>query len=132
MSYLLDTDTCVYFLRQHPLILKRVRQHYSEGLAISIIGLAELQFGAYNSTRIENNLERIRFFLEWVQLLDITTKTTELYAKIKASLQKSGNIIEDLDIFIGSSAIENNLTLVTANERHFSRIEGLRTANWMS
>jgi tRNA(fMet)-specific endonuclease VapC len=131
MSYLLDTNICVYFLRQHQGILKRVRQCNSQGLAISIIGLAELQFGAYNSNQVENNLKRIDFLLEWIQLLNITPETTEIYAKIKASLRKSGNVIEDLDILIGATAIENDLTLITANERHFSRIEGLRVVNWM-
>ena len=64
MSHLLDTDICVYFLRQHPAILKRVRQDNSKGLAISIIGLAELQFGAHNSNQVKNNLKRIEFLLE--------------------------------------------------------------------
>jgi predicted nucleic acid-binding protein len=131
MSYLLDTDICVYFLRQHLIILERVRQYTSEGLAISIIGLAELQFGAYNSNQVKKNLERIGFLLERIPLLEVTPKTTEIYAKIKASLRKAGNVIDDLDIFIGATAIENDLALATANERHFSRIEGLRIVNWM-
>jgi tRNA(fMet)-specific endonuclease VapC len=131
MSLLLDTSICVFFLRQYPKIIQRVRQYNVEDLAISIITLAELQFGEYNSTQIENNLKRVQFIVARTRLLDLTPRTTEIYAEVKASLRKSGNVIDDFDIFIGATAIENDLMLVTDNERHFSRIEGLRMTNWM-
>ena len=69
--------------------------------------------------------------MERVRLLDLTPDSTEIYAKIKVSLRRTGSIIEDFDILIGATAIENDLTLVTDNERHFSRIEGLRVVNWI-
>ena len=131
MSYLLDTNICIYFLNQHPGIIKRIMQCRDDEIAISIITLAELQFGAHNSSQVENNINRINFFLERVQLLDLTPKTTDTYARIKATLRKSGNIIDDFDILIGATAIENDLTLVTDNERHFSRIEKIRIVNWL-
>jgi len=131
MSYLLDTNICIYFLKQHPGIIKRMEQCRDDEIAISIISLAELQFGAQNSSQVGNNIKRIEFFLERVQLLDLTPKTTDIFARIKASLRKSGNIIDDFDILIGATAIENDLTLVTDNERHFSRIEKIRMVNWL-
>ena len=123
MSYLLDTNICIYFLKQHPGIIKRMKQYRNNEIAISIITLAELQFGAHNSSQIENNIKRIEFFLERARLLYLTPKTTDIFARIKASLRKSGNIIDDFDILIGATAVENDLTLVTDNKRHFSRIE---------
>ena len=131
MSYLLDTNICIYFLKQHPGIIKRMVKCRDDEIAISIISLAELQFGAQNSSQVGNNIKRIEFFLERVQLLDLTPKTTDIFARIKASLRKSGNIIDDFDILIGATAIENDLTLVTDNERHFSRIEKIRMVNWL-
>ena len=131
MSYLLDTNICIYFLRQHPEIIKRMGQCGDNEIAISIITLAELQFGAYNSSQVENNIKRIAFFLERVKLLDLTPKTTDIFAGIKASLRKSGSIIDDFDILIGATAIENDLTLVTDNKRHFARIEKLCILNWL-
>ena len=131
MSYLLDTNICIHFLKQHPGITKQMGQCRDDEIAISIITLAELQFGAHNSSQVENNMKRIEFFLEWAQLLNLTPKTTDIFARIKASLRKSGNIIDDFDILIGATAIENNLTLVTDNERHFSRIERIRMVNWL-
>ena len=131
MSYLLDTNICIYFLKQHPEITKRMGQCCNDEISISIITLAELQFGAYNSSQVENNIKRIVFLGERVRLLNLTPKTTDIYARIKASLRKSGNIIDDFDILIGATAMENDLTLVTDNERHFSRIEKLRMVNWL-
>ena len=131
MSYLLDTNICIYFLKQHPEVIKQMVQCRNDEIAISIITLAELQFGAYNSRQIENNIKRIAFLGERVRLLNLTPKTTDVYARIKALLRKSGNIIDDFDILIGATAIENDLALVTDNERHFSRIEKLRMVNWL-
>jgi predicted nucleic acid-binding protein len=108
-----------------------MEQCSDSGVSISIITLAELQFGAYNSSQVENNIKRIAFFLEQTQLFYLTPKTTDIFARIKAALRKSGNIIDDFDILIGATAIENNLTLVTDNERHFSRIEKIRMVNWL-
>jgi tRNA(fMet)-specific endonuclease VapC len=112
-------------------MVRRIQQCSDEELAISIITLAELQFGAYNSTRIENNFKRIQYMAKRVQLLDLTPATTDMYAQIKVSLRKIGSVVDDLDIFIGATAIENDLILVTDNERHFSRMSGLRIVNWM-
>jgi predicted nucleic acid-binding protein len=49
---------------------------------------------------------------------------------LKASLEKSGNRLDDFDLTIASCALAHNLTLVTNNLKHFSRIEGLKIANW--
>ena len=86
MSYLLDTNICIYFLKQHAVIIKRMKQRRNNEIAISIVTLAELQFGAHNSSQIENNIKRIEFFLERAQLLYLTPKTTDIFARIKASL----------------------------------------------
>jgi tRNA(fMet)-specific endonuclease VapC len=53
-----------------------------------------------------------------------------LYAKQKARLRKTGNMIDDFDLLIGCSALKNGLILVTNNENHFDRIENIRMENW--
>jgi tRNA(fMet)-specific endonuclease VapC len=55
----------------------------------------------------------------------------ELYAKEKALLRKTGNIIDDLDIFIGATAIANNLILVTENVKHLGRLSKIQIENWI-
>ena len=52
-------------------------------------------------------------------------------AQIYAVLRRKGKLIEDSDIFIGASAITNHAVLVTNNEEHFRRIDGLKIENWL-
>jgi tRNA(fMet)-specific endonuclease VapC len=101
-----------------------------DDMAISIITIAELQFGAFNSNKIKENLERIKYLRNVMKTINLNAAITEEYAKIKSSLRKSGNLIDDFDILIGSTAIVNNLILVTNNQQHFNRIDNLLTENW--
>ena len=54
-----------------------------------------------------------------------------LNAKEKAILKKTGTMIDDLDIFIGTTAVANNMILVTDNEKHISRISDIEIENWV-
>ena len=54
-----------------------------------------------------------------------------VYGKEKARLKSIGKIISDLDLFIGSSAIVNNVIMVTRNTREFERLEGITIENWI-
>jgi tRNA(fMet)-specific endonuclease VapC len=82
-------------------------------MAISIITVAELQFGAFNSIKIDKNMERVKYLKDIMKTINLNTSITEEYARIKAKLRKSGCLIDDFDILIGSTAIVNNLILVT-------------------
>ncbi|MDR0819774.1 MAG: PIN domain-containing protein, partial [Oscillospiraceae bacterium] len=119
MKYLLDTDTCVYFLNRNEKVAERIGELVDGDAAISIITLAELQFGAYNSERVEQNLKRVEFLAQSAPILPLNETVTDCYARIKASLRKAGTPLADFDILIGATAIANNLTLVTNNDKHF-------------
>jgi len=54
----------------------------------------------------------------------------DIYAKEKARLKKKGQLIDDFDLLIGSSAIANEMVLVTRNVKHFNRISGINIENW--
>jgi tRNA(fMet)-specific endonuclease VapC len=101
-----------------------------DDMAISIITIAELQFGAFNSNKVKENLERIKYLRKIIKTINISTEITEKYAKIKSGLRKSGNMIDDFDILIGSTAIVNNLILITNNEQHFNRLDNITIENW--
>jgi tRNA(fMet)-specific endonuclease VapC len=63
-------------------------------------------------------------------VVDVTKSIMETFSDIKADLQKQRNIIDDMDLIIAATAITMNYTLVTNNEKHFSRIPGLELENW--
>ena len=56
----------------------------------------------------------------------MTESTFECAAQIYAHLKQLGSIIEDADLFIGASALENNAILITNNARHLQRIPNLQ------
>lgn len=132
MKYLLDTDICIYFLNGNASVVEKMASISDSELAISLITLAELQFGAYNSERVQKNLERISFLSSTITVLPLTTDITEVYAKCKATLRRAGNPVDDFDILIGSTAIVNGLVLVTNNKQHFSRIDSITLESWES
>ncbi|MCL2081310.1 MAG: type II toxin-antitoxin system VapC family toxin [Oscillospiraceae bacterium] len=132
MKYLLDTNICIYFLNKTEKIKEKIDKIPSDDISVSLITLAELQFGAYNSTHVQDNLRRVEFFEKTVQTVSLTSEITEEYARIKSKLRKSGRPVDDFDILIGATAIVGNLTLVTNNERHFAHMDGLRLENWIT
>jgi tRNA(fMet)-specific endonuclease VapC len=127
--YLLDTDTCVYFLNGHPSVTKKFAQVGASSLRLCDVTLAELYFGAYNSQNVQQNLARVASLAHLTQFsTDIWV--AEMFGQVKADLKKRGQIIGDFDILIASFALVHGCILVTNNVRHFGRITGLQIENW--
>jgi len=95
---------------------------------ISDITLAELYFGAYKSGREEH-------FDDVVEITNLfeqySIKSLCKYGEIRWQLESKGQKIGDMDMFIASTAIEEDLIVVTGNVEHFRRIPGLQIENWM-
>ena len=102
----------------------------SDEIHISSITVAELYFGAYYSSQVENNIELLEEFTSELSILDLNAECGKIFGRIKAELKRKGEIINDSDLFVASIAIGNEMRLVTNNERHFSRIEDLVLENW--
>lgn len=100
-----------------------------DSLYISEITLAELKFGVANSENPSRNSEALDDFLSGVQILPIFD-ALDIFASEKARLKKEGRIVDDFDLLIGASAIANDLTLVTNNQKHFERLKGIKLENW--
>lgn len=63
-------------------------------------------------------------------IIPFTEKSAEISAELYANLRKLGKPLDDIDILIAGIARENDMILVTNNEKHFSRIESLTIQNW--
>ena len=124
-KYLIDSDILIYFLKGKQEVVEKLSQIPTDDLYISRINYTELIYGAYNSTKISQNLKVIEPFLENFTVLEFTKESSLVFAKEKARLKKSGNIIADMDLMIASIAIENNCTLISNNIKHFERIQNL-------
>jgi len=128
--FLIDTDISVYYLKGLNGLREKFSKVKAENIFISEITLAELKFGAENSVKIKENLQTIDKFVSTIQILPIFN-CIDFYAKEKARLKKSGQIIDDFDLLIGCSSVVNKLVLVTNNEKHFSRISNIKIENWI-
>ena len=129
-KYLLDTNICIFYFKGKYGVQKRLQHIGYENCAISEITLAELVYGAECSVDFEKNMNIINNFVQCVQTLPVLN-AIGIYAKEKAALRKTGNMIDDLDIFIGATAIANNMILVTENEKHLNRLSGIQIENWI-
>jgi tRNA(fMet)-specific endonuclease VapC len=132
MKFLLDTDTCVYALKQHPAVLKNLLAESREDIAVSVITEAELRTAAAKSTSGAKILQRIENFLRPLGILEFTSHDAVSYSQIRAKLELAGTPIGPLDRLIAAQAVSRKLTLVSNNETEFSRVAGLRLENWSS
>ena len=130
MKYILDTDILSYFLKNHPLVVKRFRATDPDDIATTVINYAELLFGVYKAENIEQKLPGIQAFLETLTVVNFDKRAGETFAQLKTTLQKSGNILADMDLIIASICVANGWILVTNNTKHFEKIERLAIENW--
>jgi len=130
MKYLLDTNICIHFFRGKFDLNEKFQEVKLENCAISEITLAELIFGAENSSNPKKNYKLIDEFSEQIKILPIFN-SINIYAKEKVKLRKSGTMISDFDLLIGSTAISNGLIMITENVKEFERISGIEIENWI-
>lgn len=124
MKYLLDTDVIINQLRGTKGLDPSI---VHEPLFISLITYGELLYGAEKSINRKRSLHLVEDFISQFQISIITLneKIMKIYATVKAELDSAGKRIDDFDLLIAASALNQSLTLVTENTRHFQRIHGL-------
>ncbi|MFI5399167.1 MAG: type II toxin-antitoxin system VapC family toxin [Candidatus Binatia bacterium] len=123
--YLLDTDWVIHYLNAHPGIVQRVDAYRSDGIGVSIATVAELYEGIYGSTDPQATEQTVQQFLKGVPTLSIDEAVARRFGRERERLRTAGQLIGDVDLFIGATALTNDLTLLTNNRRHFERLQGL-------
>ena len=128
-KYLLDTNAVVDLLRGSDSVRLKMKEVGIDRIAIADLTIYELYCGAYFSNDKEANLSIIN---QLIQNIAITPSSYayEEAAHQKHSLKKKGELIEDIDILIGSTAIVEGRILVTGNVNHMNRLEGIMLEDW--
>ena len=93
------------------------------------MGLGELLYGARNSNRVQENVDRVEPFAASVIVLDCDSETARRYGLLKRELRERGTPIPENDIWIAALADQHELALVT-RDQHFSSIPQLRLEHW--
>lgn len=127
---ILDTDTCIYWLKGDENIEKRILGHGLKQCAITVITECELYYGAMKSAKAEKNLAVIEDLRRKVRTLHTGDGVARHFGTLKSELEKKGKPVDDADLLIAGIALAHDAVLVSNNIGHFTRIEGLKLENW--
>ena len=125
MKCLLDTTWIVEHLRGNQEATTKIQELQEEGLAVSIMSVAELYEGVFRSRNPATNEDALKDFLSAVTVLDLDEQTCRVYGEEKTKLLHKGTVIGAFDLLIAATALTHSLVLLT-EDRDFERVENLR------
>jgi tRNA(fMet)-specific endonuclease VapC len=132
MKVMLDTNICIYIIKQKPeSLLQRFATFPVSELGISVMTLAELEYGASKSSQPARNREALEQFVSPLEIAVFDRSATIVYGKIRALLERRGRSIGSMDLLIAAHALSLNVRLVTNNLKEFRRVPGLGVENWV-
>lgn len=128
MDYLLDSDVVIDFLRKKGPGFSFVKDLISTNLHLSIVSWSEIVYGINKS---DNSNKKMIEFEQLLKVLKVTIISVDLaiakiFVLLKIDLERRGQRLADFDLLIAGTALVKDLTLVTGNMKHFSRIRNLK------
>jgi tRNA(fMet)-specific endonuclease VapC len=130
--FLLDTNICIYIIKEKPRqVLEKFEQIDPSALGISVITLAELEYGAAKSANPQKNYQVIEDFVTYLDVFNWDVRVSRIYAEVRADLEQKGTPIGLLDTQIAAHCLSLDRVLVTNNGREFERIPDLKLENWV-
>ena len=131
MRYLLDTNICIYLIKQKPpQAIERFQSLSLLDIGVSSITVAELEYGITKSQQQNKNRQALMEFLLPLEIIEFSQAAAVIYGTIRNELETKGLVIGAMDMLIAAHAVSLELTLVTNNMREFSRIPDLALENW--
>ncbi|MBF2014644.1 MAG: type II toxin-antitoxin system VapC family toxin [Rivularia sp. T60_A2020_040] len=131
MKFLLDTNTCIIYIRGKNSTLKqKLETTPTKDIAVCSIVKAELFYGAMKSAKPETNLSLQQQFLAQFISLPFDDLAAMTFGTICSQLEKNGTPIGAYDLQIAAITLTNNLTLVTHNTREFQGVNKLLIEDW--
>lgn len=131
MKYMLDTNICIYLIKQQPpKVLKHFKAHTVGDIGISSLTLAELRYGVSKSQHLEKNRQALDEFILPLEIADFDEQAAREYGAIRAELEKAGKPIGSMDMLIGAHAHALGVTLITNNTKEFKQIKNLKIVDW--
>jgi tRNA(fMet)-specific endonuclease VapC len=133
MKLMLDTNICIYIIKQQPVaVLKRFLEYQIGDIGISSITLSELRYGVAKSTHQEKNTKALDEFITPLEVVSFDEEAAHVYGNIRATLEKAGTPIGSMDMLIAAHAVSSGIPLVTNNAREFVRIPALNIIDWLA
>ena len=123
IKYLIDSDILIDFLNNRAEAIRLLIRFEQSEMAISAITFAEVLEGLVGNRKKYTSVKK---GLGKLSILVVDGNIAEKFANVRAGLMKNGQLIENMDIFIASTALVHNLVLITNNKRDFARIKELK------
>ena len=131
MRYMLDTNICIYIIKNKPKkVIIELKRHKPSEICVSAITYAELTYGVEKSMAVEKNRLALALLFSNIEVLNFDIKAAIHYGKIRAYLEKQGTPIGPLDMIIAAHAMSLGYTVVTNNIKEFERVPDLKLENW--
>lgn len=129
--FLLDTNIIIYTLKNRfESIRTKIENAGIDNVCVSSLTVAEMEFGAAKSQNPDAARARLYEFLTPFEILPFDANAAEFYGRIRAAMEKTGNVIGPIDLLIASTAIANKCCVVTNNTKEFLRVPNLHVENW--
>jgi tRNA(fMet)-specific endonuclease VapC len=131
MKWMLDTNICIDIIKERPRsVLDRFKGHTVGDIGVSVVTLAELEYGVSASSRPARNREALDQFVSPLEVAPFDRDATAAYGRLRAALEKKGQMIGSMDLLIAAHAVSLDVRLVTHNAREFGRVPGLKIEDW--
>ena len=130
--FLLDTGIAGDYVHRRRGIYERAREAIKAGhrIGIGLPVLAELWFGAENSSSRERNAAKLRRVLPELIIWPFTEAAAEEYGRIAAELKRIGRPIGSIDMLIAAIALSLGKTTVVSADNDLTVVRGLTVENW--
>jgi tRNA(fMet)-specific endonuclease VapC len=130
--FLLDTNICIYIVNKHPQnIIQRIETYNPFDIKISVITVAEMEYGVAKSKMREKNRAALMNFISNFEIISFELKDAEIYGIIRAELEQKGKIIGAYDMQLAAQALSRDYIFVINNTKEFNRIKKLRLEKWV-
>ena len=131
MKLLLDTNICIYIIKQQPAtVLKHFLEYEIGDIGISSITLSELRYGVAKSAHREKNAKALDEFIIPLEVVAYDEAAAHVYGDIRSTLEKAGSPIGSMDMLIAAHAVSLGIPLVTNNTREFLRVPSINLLDW--
>jgi tRNA(fMet)-specific endonuclease VapC len=127
---LLDTNVIIHYLKGVPEIVARIQNASRAELAIPCIVAYELEYGTLRANSPARRRHELERGLAHIQHVPFDSDAATAAASIRVELERRGLTIGPLDLLIAGTAVSRGAVLVTNNAVEFSRVPGLRVADW--
>jgi tRNA(fMet)-specific endonuclease VapC len=131
MKVMLDTNICIYLIKQQPpAVIERFLSQPVGEIGLSSITAAELAYGVSKSRQVSKNRHALEQFLAPLEIAPFDLAAAWSYGRLRGHLEAKGILIGSMDMLIAAHALSLGVRLASNNIREFRRVPGLRLKNW--